>query len=144
MQKETRRLSDLYTDRYNRIKDERKLFLNTLIGLSGGTIVLSVTLLEKIAPKKYLIGFIIASWCLLGLAILVCILGLMSMIRRSQKFQKKIERNIRGEEEDPFLRFEPLVSSPRPTHLPESLSGGLFILGVLLLGVFAIINLVSR
>src|SRR5258708_4006450 len=88
---EREELRKFYADRYRRIKDERKVLLNTLIGLSGGAIVLSITFLDKIAPNKHLKGCVIAAWCLFGLTVLVSIVGLVRMIWRSQQYQRKLD-----------------------------------------------------
>lgn len=86
-----------YSERHNRIKEERKFFLNTLIGLSGGAIVLSITFLEKIAPRRHHLGLVISAWCLLGVAVLVSVFGLVSMIWLSQRFQRELEEIIQKE-----------------------------------------------
>jgi len=144
--RETRELRRLYTDRYKRIKDERKIFVNTLIGLSGGAIVLSITFLEKIAPKKYLIGLVIVAWCLLGLSLLGGVFRLVWMIWRSQQFQRKLDRLLRTENVafsehshifDPYYR-----GSGDMSGCPEVLVGCFFVFGVLALAAFAIVNLV--
>lgn len=151
--KEKRRLQEFYAERHKRIKDERKLFLNTLIGLSGGAIVLSITFLEKIAPGKHHLGLVIVAWCLLGVAILVSVFGLISMIWLSQRFQRELEEIIQRGDDESFLVS--LLASPHRLKyrtlrtrswltLPEYWAGCLFVLGILALAGFAIINLVSR
>jgi hypothetical protein len=140
--KEDRDLIALYTERYKRIKDERKLFLNTIIGLSGGTIVLSVTLLEKIAPKRLHLWLVIAAWVSLGLAILVGVFFLVEMIRRSLRMQKLLERELQGGIPAPC--YFPIRASYQRSSLSESITGFFFVLGILLLGAFAITNLIFK
>lgn len=140
----------LYLERYKRIKDERKTILNTLIGLSGSSIVLSITFLDKIAPHKRVLPLVVLAWCLFGLTLMVSINTLMTMIRRSQKLQRKLELLLRDMAfgDGPLVdRMRPhfrSVTEPNPPDLaPEQLSGILFGLGVFALGAFAIINLVA-
>jgi hypothetical protein len=147
-EEQRKELQDYYLERYKRIKDERRIILNTLIGLSGSCVVLSITFLEKIAPYKRLVALIVLAWCLFGLAILVSVFGLMKMIHQSQKFQRKLEHALNdpgysGEELFGPIRF----SAPRWTQIyqaPEYLSGFAFGLGVLLIATFAIANLVMK
>ncbi|MFY9622399.1 MAG: hypothetical protein WAM70_10740 [Pyrinomonadaceae bacterium] len=150
--KENRELSELYAERHKRIKDERKFFLNTLIGLSGGALVLSVTFLEKIAPRRHYIGLVIAAWCLLGVAVLLSVFGLVLMIWLSQRFQRQLEKMLEKEDESapPFRSVSPqrlhrssYGPGPGCWTLPEYWAGFFFVLGILTLTVFAIINLTS-
>ena len=134
-----------YAERYKRIKDERKTILNTFIGLSGGCVVLSITFLDKIAPHKRVLPLVIVSWCLFGLALLVSINALITMVRRSQEYQRLLERILNGEDSnDRFDGDLSGVSLPISKHLaPEQLSGILFGLGILALAAFAITNLIA-
>ena len=47
-----RELLEELVARHHRVKGVRRALLNTLIGLSGGALVLSVSLLNQIAPQK--------------------------------------------------------------------------------------------
>jgi hypothetical protein len=140
-------LKETILERHKRIKDERKLFFNSIIGLSGGAIILSVTLLEKIAPKKLFIWLIVTAWCLLALALITGVYSLVSMIRRSLKFQSKLERKFQGEEsgELSFLGDSYLAITSKPLwHFTELVAGYIFLLGILFLGAFAILNLLWK
>jgi hypothetical protein len=141
-----RKIRTLYSERYKRIKDERKTILNTFIGLSGGCVVLSITFLDKIAPHKRVLPLVIVAWCLFGLALLVSINALIVMIRRSQKFQRELQeilQNIPVDKTIDISNFEADTESPPSFLSPELFSGILFGLGVLALAAFAITNLVA-
>ena len=51
-EQELKELQNALSKRHIRRKGERRAMLNTIMGLSGGAIVLSATLIDKIAPKK--------------------------------------------------------------------------------------------
>jgi hypothetical protein len=141
-------LRDYYLERYKRIKDERKTVLNTLIGLSGSCVVLSVTFFEKIAPHKRLIALVIVAWSLFGMAIFVSIYGLMKMIYQSQKYQRVLKRALDDDKESAELKRGRLRTPTNhgPTTIfqdPEYLAGISFGLECSPFAVFAIINLMG-
>src|SRR6476660_4191256 len=60
-------------DRHDRIKTEIRTNLTTVIGVSGAVITLSLTVFEKIAPKKLYPWVLAAAWVALGLAVVVAL-----------------------------------------------------------------------
>ena len=96
-------------------------------------------------PKKHLPGLLIAAWCLLGLAILISITGLMLMIWLSLQFQRELRRALKEEDaaDAGMVLYTPGYYYHRFSST-EYFSGVLFILGVLLLAAFAIVNVLSR
>lgn len=148
-QKRRNALRDQYIERYRRIKDETRTILNTLIGLSGGSIVLSITFLDKLAPTRRFVALIIVAWFLFGLPILVSVYGLIKMIYQSQKFQRKLERILDDPDHSDEILFGPVLytSAPPPriiSRAPQYLSGLSFAFGVLALAAFGVINLLTR
>jgi len=137
--------SKMLLERHLRIKRERRNLLTTIIGLSGGAIVLSMSLLAQIAPKKVSIWLIIVAWCFLGLAVLFALSFLVRMTRRSMNFQRELEQ-MRGEgrwDPRPSNRF--FLSSTPPTRLEGELGAGcLFVIGAVFLGIFAVVNLLAK
>jgi uncharacterized membrane protein len=82
-----RELGEALLERHKRIREERRILLTTFIGLSGGAIVLSSTLLEKIAPKRVSIWLVILAWCFLAMSLLGGLLILITMTARSISHQ---------------------------------------------------------
>lgn len=141
-------------ERHNRIKSERRNILTTLMGLSGGAIVLSASLLEKIAAERVALWLLILSWCFLGSAVVTALFGLAAMTARSMRYQISLEEELieaEGSWRDP-MPYTPRrrrdqstwrTSSTRPFvgFLVELSAGMLFVVGALMLGMFAVLNL---
>jgi hypothetical protein len=142
-------------ERHERIKQERRSILTTLIGLSGGAIVLSASLLEKIAALKVALWLLVSSWSLFGMSVIAALLGLAAMTRQSMRYQRLLEQRLvnprRTSDRLLFWRSSVkwreessdfLAPSKRASGLFVELAAGvLFVAGAILLGVFAILNL---
>jgi hypothetical protein len=142
---------DILLQRHLRIKTERQSILTTLIGLNGGAIVLSATLLEKIAPMKLSVWLIISAWSLLTLSLISALGALVEMTARSARYQRYLERELDGDTPH-FVARTPIkrITSTPMTRTSgillggEIIAGALFVLGVVFLCAFAMINLLAR
>jgi hypothetical protein len=146
----TDELRSLLLERHNRIKQERRAILNTLIGLSGGAIVLSMSLLKDIAPHKISVWIVITAWAFFALAVLYGLGSLVLMTMNSIKYQKRLEREFStgyislacDHEYQAYLMTTPSRTLAGPIYA-EITTGGLFLLGTVFLGIFAVINLIK-
>ena len=146
-------------ERHERIKQERRSILTTLISLSGGAIVLSASLLEKIASLRAAMWLLVLSWSLLGLSVIAALLGIAAMTRQSMKYQGMLEQNLFSGSGSRFLFRVPSTvrvgeglrramfnmdsKRGRDGIYLELAAGCLFVAGAILLGVFAVLNLTS-
>jgi len=140
-----------YSERHHRIKNERRGFLTTLTGLSGGAIVLSISFLEKIAPSKHYRGMVITAWCFFGVTILISVFGSLGMIFRSQQYQRELRRLQRSQRSQWIEAYRGARVSRDADEgcsgcflLPEYWAGFFFVFGVLMLTAFAIANLIEK
>ncbi len=142
-------------ERHERIKKELRNSLSTMIGLSGGAIALSLTLLEKIAPKRIHVGLLAAAWTVLGTAILTGVASLLQMTASSIRYQKELEAMYqRG-----TIEFKISLYSPpsrgffnkwlpgtiwRPGEKGVYVTQILFTFGAIILAVFVLWNMLAR
>lgn len=140
---------NLLLDRYHRIREERKAIIKLVVGLSGSAIVLSITFLDKLAPKKSALALLFASWGVLAVSALIGIVALVLFTRISIAYQMELHRQFYEGKlmpNSPVLQgnyFGETSGSPFRYRWVEFLVGVLFLLGALLLGIFAVINLLA-
>jgi hypothetical protein len=143
----------LLRERHDRIKTELRTNLATLIGISGGAIVLSLTLFERIAPEKRHQWLLVLAWIFLAGTTVVAMGVLVSMTRRSIGHQDYLKRLYNdGKMKLVFHRgggtpggnYWRVVTERMPGELGNRLSILLFALGILFLAAYAILNLLRK
>lgn len=135
----------IFRERHDRIKSERRDILKTIMGLSGSAIVLSVTLLRFIAPNAHQFWLLGCAWILLECAVLFSVYYLVEMTKRSVIYQLEVKDAFEGKLVTAEIK-EPghLLTTPIYSCLREELiAGSFFVLGTVCLGVFAVINLIA-
>ncbi len=146
-----RELAQYLLERHKQIKQERRALFTSLLGLSGGAIVLSMTMLNVLAPQKTGIWAIVTAWIFFALALLHSLYCMYRMTQLSMLYQEVlIDRYERGKwTEKPYIPG--MLGAPRFTDeyfgggpgCGEMGSGLLFVTGAIFLGVFAVINLLA-
>lgn len=76
--------------RHKDIKDARKSFINTILGLSGGSIILSITFLKDMAPNRLWLPALFVAWFFFMLSVATCLFELWQLVRVSIVYQLNI------------------------------------------------------
>ena len=82
---------ELLRERHERIRRELRTSLQTMLGISGGAVGISLTFLEKIAPKRHVLWLLAVSWGFLGITLLLSLSVLIGMTFRSIKYQDELK-----------------------------------------------------
>lgn len=121
----------------------------TVIALSGGALVFSMTLVNTIAPAKLLWPVLVSSWVAFALSIIAVIFATrrqQSTIHENLKEDAQLLASIDEAEADavasgkPF-RLQVRVSKDVPVTTWNNMAVVAFLAGVILLGIFVIYNL---
>jgi hypothetical protein len=143
----------LLSERHDRIKTELRTNLATLIGISGGAIVLSLTLFEKIAPEKRHQWLLVLAWVFLAGATVVAMTVLVSMTIRSIGYQDylkklynegKMQLIFHGGPGTPGGKYWEVVTERMPGELGNRVTIILFAFGVLFLAAYGVLNVLHK
>jgi hypothetical protein len=102
-----------------------------LLTLAAGALVISIAFIHNIAPHPKDIGFVIATWILFSVSLVSIVTSLLTSQR---ELLAAINRHDKG---IPDVRPE----SKSPTNLLSIIAGVTFLMGVVGLVVFALLNL---
>lgn len=69
--------------RHKEIKEARRTFLKTILGLSGGSIVLSITFLKDIAPDRHWLPLLFVAWFFFSVSVCLSLFELWQLVRVS-------------------------------------------------------------
>jgi len=137
--------------RHLRIKTERRSLLKTFIGLSGGAIILSATLIEKLAPQRVAVWLIVVAWICFAWTLLHSLLFLLVMTQRSMRYQHHLLDAIHDVTHTFLCASSLITTQPRrwtwtllAAGYAEFIAGCLFLLGAIFLGIFSILNLLAK
>ena len=124
----------------------RRAYLTTIIGLSGTALILSLTLLDKIAPQKTSIWLVIVAWGLLTLTIITAIIILLIGFNKDVVHQKEFEsyNSNKGRlRKTPLSPIEVISTPSARSIIGEVIAACFFIPGLIALAIFAGLNLMG-
>lgn len=141
----------LLRERHEAIKTSLRKNLATFITLSGGALALSVTFLEKLAPKKLYLWSVAVAWFAFGLTLLTAMAVLAHMTKKSMRHQNEL-KELYKDGKMYFFHFPGSTPGGKWLVMTESFPGEagtrvaniLFTIGAVCLGLFAILNLLAR
>lgn len=121
----------------------------TLISLSAGALVFSMTFVGQLAPSKLLLPVLFAAWVAFAISIICVVLAMRAeqnaVIALLHKFDadlKKLEeREVAGITESDRVRLTPTVDTAPWVVALNRYAVGTFMLGLFLLGTFVAYNL---
>jgi hypothetical protein len=131
---------EILRERHKEIKEARRNFANTILGLSGGAIVLSITFLDRIAPGRHWLTLLFIAWFFFALSAAACLLELWQLVKLSVIHQLNImERYLRNPAEASNLLHQnsQFIS---PIHFYALI---LFGCGIIFFATFAVRNAVG-
>jgi hypothetical protein len=144
------KLAEILGAHYEKVREQRRSILALLVGLSGGSIALSITFLHDIASARKGLWLIVVAWMLLALGGGAALLSLVALNYRSMRYQQRLEAlaakatgAIVVESEQALWEF--IYAGPvSKVHLElpfaEQAAAGLFILGISFLAAFALLS----
>jgi hypothetical protein len=142
-------LKKIIISRHERLRGERHWLFHILIGLNGAALVLSTTLLGKIASAREALWLVIVAWSFLSLSLLTALLFLIALITISMKYQKHLEEKYQKQSLTHFEAtadsgyYLPISGGDKATMVGVMFAGLFYALGMICLGVFVILNLGS-
>jgi hypothetical protein len=115
-------------------------FEKNLVYLSAGSLILSIGFIEKIVPMNnaHCTGFLIISWCLITLTLLLNLASYLISAGNSTKAREDLDNNI-----EPSLRYEKVKSRNKGIRQINWTSFSLFGLGIFFLIIYCSINILS-
>ena len=121
----------------------------TLISLSGGALVLSMTFVGQFAPSKFLLPVLFLSWLAFGASLLSVVFAMRAAQNRNDRTAMdlaKISKDIENKSTDVIaakceMRLSRGVSIITSVHYLNICAISAFCVGILLLGVFVGYNL---
>ncbi len=114
-------------------------FEKNLVYLSAGALVLSIGFIEKVVPienVKY-IGFLICSWCLIAIALMLNLASHLISAGNSTKAREDLDNQI-----DTKIRYESVKCRNRVVRIINWISFTIFSFGLLSLIIYCSINLI--
>lgn len=140
-------------DRHDRIRSELRATLATVIGVSGTVITLSLTVLDKVAPKKLHSWLLAVAWVLFASAIVVSLAVFLDMTRRSVNHQDTLGELYQAGKLNLFFHYGGgtpggnymhVVAEKFPGQLGTNVASIICGLGVLFSIAFAVLNLLNK
>jgi hypothetical protein len=120
----------------------------TLISLSGGALIFSMTFVERLAPQKLLLPLLFCSWAFFALAIICVILAMREEQSALHAEAKQYTDSLAKLDQTPgairqALQLQPSITVGRNPKVWRwnLFPVGAFLVGVLLLGAFVGFNL---
>lgn len=152
MDKETEiHIDTLLTQRKTLIDSQREAqrsLDNALITLSAGALGISLTFIHNISPQPVLVLLLVIAWVLFGAAVFCVLYSFRSSAKALKYHQVTVDERYRALLSHEIPRFEQLKMDrvsrekfARRTRRLNSIAIWAFSLGIILLGVFVVINL---
>lgn len=143
---ENKYIEHLYEERralFLAMLDQSKSFDRWLLTLAGGTFGLSMIFIYQIAPspKSYSIGWLITGWAFCGLSVLSTLLSFLSSQEACDEQIQNVDKLISGEIDS--SKSLSSNDSGRKTKVLNYCSMTAFLIGIICLITFAVINLLS-
>ncbi len=135
------RFASLLSQHYQRTKDERKAYVNLLLGFCGGAILLSVAFMEQLAPSRLARPVILVAWLLFGLAMLLGVLLQVRLLSVSIRYQQEQHRKLSEGHQELEQAPWPVSASLYQMLGADGAMTLLAVMGAIALAIFAAINL---
>ena len=134
------------------LAENRSAFVDkTLLSLSSGALVFSMTFVEKIAPSKQYLPLLFAAWAGFTLSMIAVLLTMKRsqasaerrMHRTVQEIQKLDERKEALLREYRNAKVDAFTTNVQGVAIGNLIATGGFIIGIVLLGIFVGLNIAS-